>query len=278
MPKIINSGIRAVLSRIGPRRSEQLIAVLERNIGVGSGFDPDVSGETTPLRFAKSFSERPIVLLDVGANQGQYCQTVIEQMGDTPFKCHCFEPSKATFEILTARHGNDRRVLVNQFALGSESKDATLYMDREGSGLASLSQRDIGHYGIDHTAMEEVVQVSTLDQYCESHSIDRIDLLKIDVEGWEMQVLEGAKGIFDRNSVQLVQFEFGGANIDTRTFVRDFYLFFQRRQMRLYRLIPGHRLFSLRHYSEQCERFRCSNLLAVKEDLVQSLEKQFPIE
>ena len=50
-----------------------------------------------------------------------------------------------------------------------------------------------------------------------------IDIMKLDVEGHELDVLEGSRKTI--NSIKLIQFEFGGCNIDSKTFFQDFYYF-----------------------------------------------------
>jgi FkbM family methyltransferase len=58
--------------------------------------------------------------------------------------------------------------------------------------LASLYDRQLDYFGIDYSK-SETVKLSTLDDYCEKNSIDRIDFLKMDVEGHELKVLKGAE-------------------------------------------------------------------------------------
>jgi len=69
--------------------------------------------------------------------------------------------------------------------------------------------------------------------------------------------------MFGRQAIGMVMFEFGGCNIDTRTFFRDFWHFFSDRGMRLHRITPGGSLFPLDRYTESLEQFRTTNFLAV---------------
>jgi Methyltransferase FkbM domain len=46
--------------------------------------------------------------------------------------------------------------------------------------------------------------VETIDDFCREHAIDRIDLLKIDVQGWELEVLRGAKTMLSRDAIWFV--------------------------------------------------------------------------
>lgn len=86
------------------------------------------------------------------------------------------------------------------------------------------------------------------------------NLIKLDVEGHELDVLSGGKEILGK--VEVVQFEFGGCNIDTKTYFQDFWYFFQALDFALFRVTPfGVRL--IENYSEEDEYFRTTNFLAV---------------
>jgi hypothetical protein len=88
-----------------------------------------------------------------------------------------------------------------------------------------------------------------------------IDLVKIDDQGHEMQVLEGFGAALARTRV--VQFKFGSVHIDTRTFFRDFWIFFAERGFDLYRLAPCGPV-PVRAYREADEAFVVTNYLAVR--------------
>ena len=65
--------------------------------------------------------------------------------------------------------------------------------------------------------------MSTGDRYCEERGIETIDLLKIDVEGFEDRVLRGFSRMLGAGKVTAVQFEYGLANINTRFLLKDFH-------------------------------------------------------
>ena len=67
-----------------------------------------------------------------------------------------------------------------------------MHYDSAGSGLASLTKRKLDHFNIDFSK-EEKVDIDTIDNYCAENSIDHIHLLKIDIEGHELDVLSGSK-------------------------------------------------------------------------------------
>ena len=98
--------------------------------------------------------------------------------------------------------------------------------------------------------------------FCEQNKIPSIDFLKLDVEGHELAALKGGKKMFEEGKVKIVQFEFGGCNIDSRTFFRDYYNFFKT-DFDLFRILSNG-LRPMENYSEKLEVFQSANYLAVK--------------
>ena len=197
-------------------------------------------------------------VVDVGANKGLWTAAALAAFPDA--HVHAFEPSDALQEGLRARYGAEPRVTLNDVALAAEPGTATLHSDVPGSGLASLTARNLEHVGVsmDH---EQQVVVTTLDAYVAERGIDRVDVLKIDVEGHELDVLRGSERTLAGTSV--VQFEFGGTAIDTRTFFRDYWYFFADSGFTLWRIGPW-AVQQVTRYTEADENFLCTNYLAVQ--------------
>ena len=154
-------------------------------------------------------------------------------------------------------------ITLNNIGLGCDNEDLTLYYDVQGSGLASLTKRKLDHFNIDFNE-SEIVKIKTLDSYCSDNKINHIHLLKIDVEGHELDVLAGANKMFLNNSIDMVTFEFGGCNIDTRTFFQEFWYFFTKNDMDIYRITPSGYLYKLEQYKEIIEQYRTTNFIAIK--------------
>jgi hypothetical protein len=149
--------------------------------------------------------------------------------------------------------------------LGKIEGRATLYADRSGSGLGSLTKRRLSHFNLDF-AHKETVDIQTLDSWWQNEKKTytneiKPNILKLDVEGHELDVLQGALTCLA--DIQIVQFEFGGCNIDTRTFFQDFWYFFTQLEFDLFRLGPKG-LMKVSAYSEIDESFRTTNYYAVR--------------
>ena len=233
--------------------------------GIGSGGDVFNSGEKavfTKLIRESSGSKRDLCIFDVGANKGQWLALACGCLGDRQFTIHSFEPSKHTYQQLCECENarQQKHAVLNNYGLGREPAERELFYDSLGSELASLTKRKLDHFAI-HMALSEKVKILTIDDYCGGQQIEHIDLLKIDVEGHELDVLDGGKKMFAKSAIGMVTFEFGGCNIDTRTLFRDFFYCFQDRQMRIARITPAGYLCELRSYKESFEQFRTTNFI-----------------
>lgn len=204
--------------------------------------------------------DRQLIVFDVGANRGQYLERVLTYKAA---EIHAFEPSSAAFAELQRRFGGRSNIILNNVALGDVQGRQTLHFDHAGSELSSLYRRHLAHHDIQFAGTEEV-EVVTIDDYCASRGIERIDLLKLDVEGHELNVLHGAMKMFERSAIGMVSFEFGGCNIDSRTFVRDFFHFFEGHKLKLGRVTPSGRVHFVERYEEALEQFRITCFVAVK--------------
>lgn len=197
---------------------QRLWSVMHSVALVGMGYlnaDPRTNGEDRALRrWAEWHRVRrmrdggsPAMVFDVGANVGDFAARVAGLLPDAAI--HCFEPGPDAFARLAQRFAGSTRVTINQAAVAERDGTATLYdyADAPGSAHASLlaeTFRDI----YPATAKGATVATLTLDGYAASGGIARIDYLKIDVEGAERGVLEGARGLLGEGRVDRVQFEF----------------------------------------------------------------------
>ncbi|WP_236618346.1 FkbM family methyltransferase [Rhodopirellula europaea] len=238
--------------------------ISQKMMGIGSGAGVLNSGEAAVFPLLPRQPSEPLVVFDVGSNHGQFLNLTRRSLAGTDFLIHCFEPGQKTFESLSSQE-TDSRVTLNNIAVGNCEESRTLFYDQYGSGMASLTKRELNHRGIQFDKSEEV-SVTTIDRYCEKHGIQGIDLLKLDIEGHELDALKGADETFSRNAIRLVTFEMGGCNIDTRTFFRDFWNFFTQRNMSLHRITPSGSLIKIRRYKESHEQFRTTNFLAIRHD------------
>jgi FkbM family methyltransferase len=235
-------------------------------MGIGSGGGVNSSGEMVLVRKLKQLYEKTsqsLCVFDVGSNKGQFLDLIVDGLRDIPSNVYAFEPSQHTYESLSENAKGYSNVHLNNFGLGNESGEFELFYDEIGSALASLSKRRLDHFGIDFRYSEKV-RIETLDDYCINQNVQNIDLLKLDVEGHELEVLQGGIQMFQSKRIRMVSYEFGGCNIDTRTYFQDFWYFFKENGMdNMFRLTPSGYLVPLLQYRESYEQFRTTNFLVL---------------
>ena len=245
----------------GQRFLERIVRKAHLYMGVGSGENVYESGEVGVLHKLKTLKPPPYCIFDVGSNKGQYLDLVLSALVAEDIHIHCFEPSLSVFGALSDRVKDDPRVTLNNIGLGREKGEFDLFFDSKESG-GSLSRRQLDSLGISFSN-SETVKIDTVDNYCADHGVDYIHLLKVDIEGHEMDLLLGAQNMIEKRAVGMATFEFGGCNIDTRTFFKDFFYFFKENGMDICRITPGGYLHPLPDYREIDEQYRTTNFAAI---------------
>jgi FkbM family methyltransferase len=162
-----------------------------------------------PLRDIKRLAatwDYPLTLvLDVGANDGGTARLALRAFPTA--QVISFEPHPATFAQLTDRLGRHPRFRATAVALGSEIGEAQMF-EYPNSGVNSLVSNApfAVHYG--RTGRSISIKSTTLDQFCEERGIGRVDVLKIDTEGFDHVVLQGARELLQRQAIKFVYVEF----------------------------------------------------------------------
>ena len=224
--------------------------------GFGVGGSISSSGEKSVFRLVKANAP---ILFDVGGHLGEYTEAFLNAFPSG--QSYVFEPSASHVDMLRQNLGGRPHVHILPVGLGDKPGTLPLYKDRNISGLASLSQRRLEHFDIKMDKVE-MVTISTVDMITAEMSLPSIDLLKIDVEGHELSVLFGATKAMARGLIKLVQFEFGGCNLDTRTNLQDFFYFFKEFNFVIGLVRPRGRIQSLEKYDEFYEQYRTTNFVA----------------
>ena len=143
-------------------------------------------------------------MFDVGANTGQTREWF--RNNEHQAKIYCFEPVLQPFEELKKRVSGDKYCVNENFALGEIPGKKIVSLFEEYSTYNSLKNELMNQ---DRDAAKETITIDTLDNYCKKNAISKIDLLKIDTEGYEMNVLKGGEQILESGSVPFIFCETG---------------------------------------------------------------------
>lgn len=246
-------------------RSLYLISRAGMNFGGGSEFD--CSGELWVLEFIKRVlkDEQNLVIFDVGAHKGYYATAVLNVFQEQA-KVLCFEPSASTFKELEANLSSFKNISLFNFGFGEREETVDLYYTSTGETTASIFSKEQFHTNQSLLELTEKIYLKSLDEFCRENQIKKIDFLKLDVEGNELNIVKGAKELMSSNSINFIQFEFGETNVNSRTYFRDFF-YLLNPLYRIYRVLnPG--LAPIDKYSHMHEVFRVTNYLAVSRTLL----------
>jgi FkbM family methyltransferase len=237
-----------------------LLKVCHAGLNYGGGQCVSDSGEIGALRFALNMSGKAgdFVVLDVGASCGLYVEAAL-RVADGRLRIFSFEPEDAPFEILRGRYESDPRVSLHKAAIGKHAGVAESFLAGQGESIASLCHQS------DAQTEAKKVRVTTVDQFCAENGIDRIQFLKIDTDGQEMEVLQGASRMIQEGRIDFIQFEFGDTFVHTPYHFVDVWDQLSSKYV-IYRILR-HGLAELKCYSHDLEIYKNANFLSVRRSL-----------
>jgi len=203
-------------------------------------------------------------VFDIGANIGEWTNLALKI--NQNIELHCFEPGSYTFKKLISNNLPEN-VICNNFGLSSSKCKKPLYTFENDSGANSLYQREglENGWGIHPPIRKEMVNLDTLENYCREKNITEIDFMKIDVEGHEFEVLKGGKSLLDSGKIKIIQFEYGGCNIDSGVFLKDIFNFFKNMSYSFYKIYPDY-IGHVQRYDQRFDNFQYQNWLIARKD------------
>lgn len=169
-----------------------------RNYLITGVFEPEFFSIAAP------FLSRGGVFFDAGANFGFCSFGLMARLPDQTIEYHLFEANESVCRLLmrSASLHQNQRISVIHCCLTNEHGMSKLKIVPEELGRSFISSKG-----------EQEVQNLILDEYISSHSISRVNLLKIDIEGMEGFALKGALNSFQRGIVDAVYVEISAENL-----------------------------------------------------------------
>jgi len=143
--------------------------------------------------------DKKSIVFDVGANMGVVCHWFAERC----HQVHAFEPHPVNISTIQSQMElrNNPNITLHRYALGKEETQMELYV-KSFHGHHSLGDVDNSP-----TVDKILVDVRTMDAVFEELKLERIHFLKIDVEGFESDVLSGSSSILKKKKIDYILFE-----------------------------------------------------------------------
>jgi FkbM family methyltransferase len=212
---------------------------------------------TEEIKILVHLIHKGMTVVDAGANQGLYTLLIADLV--RPGRVWAFEPEPRLYRQLVSNVEDNAADNVTCYQVALSDAAGSLALAR--GGLNWGDNRIVAGHENDRDGIQ--VKAATLDEMLPN---EKIDFVKIDVQGWEAQVLAGARQTLQRNPDLILIFEFwpyglakAGTNPDT---LLDY---LQQSGFGLWRLRGG-RLFQLRaaHLPDRKEALAYCNLVGTK--------------
>jgi FkbM family methyltransferase len=142
------------------------------------------------------------VFFDVGANTGQTILLLKKYFPDGSI--YAFEPGKSAFDELQRKFSSLRSLHLKNIALGS-NEEVKEFFENKFSTMSSFLH--LGKDGWGEVIEKKEIQLTSIDQFCRKENISRINILKSDTQGFELEVLNGAREMLGNKAIQFVYLE-----------------------------------------------------------------------
>ena len=198
---------------------------------------------------------------DVGFNRGDWSRFVLAT--HPAARVWAFDPDSGAAKA--AADFGDARMQFFPIALAATSGEAEFVSFGECNPSNSLAQAHHDHPA-DERRQVRSVRVRTLDEWASEHAPTGIDFLKVDAEGHDFAVLQGAAGLFARKQIGLVMFEYGYRWLDAGHLLVEADQFLREHGYRLFRLFPG--FIAPYRWQVRHENVLAGQFVALRPDLI----------
>jgi len=213
--------------------------------------------------------QHPLCVFDVGANVGEWSLMFSDKYPGSII--HAFEIRKHTGEVLVDKCRLNKNIVINNVGLSDSDEDIVIYYSSSDNLDATST-----HYPLFEMAEnmkgydnKEVCSVRKSLGYVEMNNIAKIDFLKIDVEGMELDVIRGFGDFIKK--ITIIQFEYGIFNISSKALLYDICSYLKHYDFVIGKIFPKHIDFF--EYSFEMENFFGGNYIAVSSKEKEVIER-----
>jgi len=202
--------VSAIVCRSGDSDAKLIFSIveiaIERTSTTAETPPPRGFREKSAIADLTRLASRPVrTIFDVGANVGDMTGLFASSFPDAAV--HAFEPNPHVAARLRQRFDTEPRVVINQCALGAATSriDLYSYSNTAISSLIPVAPDGASFMDGEIRLTERIpVSVDTIDRYLEANGIESLDIMKIDTQGYERAVLEGAASALASRRIRFI--------------------------------------------------------------------------
>lgn len=201
-----------------------LIAVIQNNT-----FNGNINGE---FWLREQFLNEHIYL-DVGFNLGEWSKYIAKK--NINAKIYAFDPNPDVISAFKKEENNFTNIVLQELALSHTQGNLDFYDYGNMNGCNSLSSREVD---FEKNIKPKIypVKVTTIDQWCKEKNIQKINFLKIDAEGFDLNILEGSVNMLKEQNIEIIMFEYSTGWLCSKRLLEEAVRFFEKTNYKLFKL------------------------------------------
>lgn len=147
----------------------------------------------------------PMVIFDVGANIGFVTFQFRKRFKTS--KIFCFEPNPDVFLKLNNAYASDNEITKENIGIGYEAGTLNFYKNNNSGTSSFLKPNEFHNKNMARRYTEMNIPITSIAEYTSQHAIDKIDILKLDIEGFEIEALKGAESLLVLSKIKVIYLE-----------------------------------------------------------------------
>ena len=203
--------------------------------------------------------------LDIGANKGNYSKLLLR---NTETKVIAFEPMQGSFtDLKKIKEIYGNRIDLFNFAIGDENVQKKIYFSNDRSELASFN-KDSNKLSFvkNKNKLSQIVNIKKIDDLDVLKNINNIDLIKIDTEGYEMNVILGGLNLINHIKPKFIQIEFNWHQLLNNQTIYNFSQILK--DYKIAQILPhGYPLNEINPIRPESNIFHLSNFVFIHQDI-----------
>ncbi|THD37163.1 MAG: FkbM family methyltransferase [Sphingomonas sp.] len=191
-----------------------------------------LNGETNGERWLATLMDDAPLAIDVGFHDGASTAEILKARPKA--RVIGFDPSRFALGCYDKDFKSDERITFVNQGLAAEPGELEFYdYDNMCNSLAKRKEMP------GEKPRTYKVPITTLDQWCADNAVDRVNFMKVDAEGYDLHVLEGATRLLGEQAIDIFMFEFASGWTGSKRYLWEVTEYFEDKPYKLYHLFNG---------------------------------------